>query len=102
MLRHCPIPGFATAGPRRKTPKAATASAAPLEMAPVGPSLELADLAEAGKEPLPQHKVLKIFSINIIAQGLPFCRRRAEPVRLVPRPDADGPQQELVTLKTMC
>lgn len=28
------------------------------------------------KEPLPHQTVMKIFSISIIAQGLPFCRRR--------------------------
>ena len=37
---------------------------------------DLADTKEVAKEPLPTQKVLKIFSINIIAQGLPFCRRR--------------------------
>ena len=34
------------------------------------------DTKEVAKDPLPTHKVLKMFSINIIAQGLPFCRRR--------------------------
>lgn len=38
--------------------------------------LEKADPKDVAKEPLPPQKVLKIFSINIIAQGLPFCRRR--------------------------
>lgn len=33
------------------------------------------DLKNA-KEPLPHQTVMKIFSISIIAQGLPFCRRR--------------------------
>lgn len=28
------------------------------------------------KDPLPHQTVMKIFSISIIAQGLPFCRRR--------------------------
>lgn len=28
------------------------------------------------KEPLPHQTVMKIFSISIIAQGLPFCHRR--------------------------
>ncbi|KAJ8335667.1 hypothetical protein SKAU_G00390090 [Synaphobranchus kaupii] len=65
MLRHCPIPGFATASPRRKMPKA------PAEKKPSrGPE------PESDKEPPPPQKVLRIFSINIIAQGLPFCRRR--------------------------
>lgn len=31
---------------------------------------------KATKEPLPHQTVMKIFSISIIAQGLPFCRRR--------------------------
>lgn len=44
----------------------------PLETQP----LDLADPKDVAKEQLPPQKVLKIFSINIIAQGLPFCRRR--------------------------
>lgn len=44
----------------------------PLESQP----LDLADPKDVVREPLPPQKVLKIFSINIIAQGLPFCRRR--------------------------
>lgn len=31
---------------------------------------------KSAKEPLPHQTVMKIFSISIIAQGLPFCRRR--------------------------
>lgn len=31
---------------------------------------------KGAKEPLPHQTVMKIFSISIIAQGLPFCRRR--------------------------
>lgn len=60
------------------------------EKAPQAPlesqALELADPKEVAKEPLPPQKVtkeplppqkvLRIFSINIIAQSLPFCRRR--------------------------
>lgn len=44
----------------------------PLENQPLNP----ADPKDVVREPLPPQKVLKIFSINIIAQGLPFCRRR--------------------------
>lgn len=40
-----------------------------------------ADLKSA-KEPLPHQTVMKIFSISIIAQGLPFCRRRVSPAYL--------------------
>ncbi|KAF2978681.1 hypothetical protein EK904_010673 [Melospiza melodia maxima] len=32
---------------------------------------------KSAKEPLPHQTVMKIFSISIIAQGLPFCRRRS-------------------------
>lgn len=50
----------------------------PKEKAPQAPleslALELFDPKEVTKEP--SQKVLKIFSINIITQGLPFCRRR--------------------------
>lgn len=50
----------------------------PKEKAPQAPveslALELVDPKEAAREP--SQKVLKIFSINIITQGLPFCRRR--------------------------
>lgn len=38
--------------------------------------LNLADPKEIATESLPPQKVLKIFSINIIAQGLPFYRKR--------------------------
>lgn len=31
---------------------------------------------KSAKEPLPHQTVMKIFSISIIAQGLPFCRRQ--------------------------
>lgn len=43
--------------------------------APVNHDLVPVDLKSA-KEPLPHQTVMKIFSISIIAQGLPFCRRR--------------------------
>lgn len=36
---------------------------------------------KSAKEPLPHQTVMKIFSISIIAQGLPFCRRRVSPAR---------------------
>lgn len=41
-----------------------------------GQPLHPADAKDVAREPLPPQKVLKIFSINIITQGLPFCRRR--------------------------
>lgn len=44
--------------------------------------LDPADTKDVVQEPLPAQKVLKIFSINIIAQGLPFCRRRVSVVYL--------------------
>lgn len=44
----------------------------------------LADPKDVAREPLPPHKVLKIFSINIIAQGLPFCRRRVSIITVRP------------------
>lgn len=37
---------------------------------------------KSAKEPLPHQTVMKIFSISIIAQGLPFCRRRVSPTHL--------------------
>lgn len=42
---------------------------------PLNHGLVPVDLKSA-KEPLPHQTVMKIFSISIIAQGLPFCRRR--------------------------
>lgn len=48
---------------------------APLE----SQALDLADPKDVTKEPIPPQKILKIFSINIIAQSLPFCRRRVSP-----------------------
>ncbi|KAI9525514.1 hypothetical protein NQZ68_006063 [Dissostichus eleginoides] len=41
-----------------------------------------AEAKDVATEPLPPQKILKIFSINIIAQGLPFCRRRFAYVRV--------------------
>lgn len=75
MLRHCPIARFSSSGARKKMPNAACGKETlhvPLESQP----LDLADSKDVVREPLPPQKVLKIFSINIIAQGLPFCRRR--------------------------
>lgn len=42
---------------------------------PVNHGLVPVDL-NTTKESLPHQAVMKIFSISIIAQGLPFCRRR--------------------------
>lgn len=75
MLRHCPIPRFSS-GARKKMPNVAfgkekASSREPPEKQPPA-------------EPLPPQKVLKMFSINIIAQGLPFCRRRVSIVRIRP------------------
>lgn len=56
----------------------------PKEKAPQTPpeslALELLDLKEVAREP--SQKVLKIFRINIITQGLPFCRRRVSESRI--------------------
>lgn len=74
MLRHCPITRFSSSGARRKMPNAARGKETlhvPLES-----QLDPADTKDIAKEQLPPQKVLKIFSINIIAQGLPFCRKR--------------------------
>lgn len=43
--------------------------------APLNQGLVPVDL-KSPKEPLPHQTVMKIFRISIIAQGLPFCRRR--------------------------
>lgn len=80
MLRHCPFPRFSS-GARRKMPNVAfgkekTSSHVLLENQP----LDRTDPKDVAKEP-PQ-KVLKIFSINIIAQS--FCRRRVSIVRIRP------------------
>ena len=39
-------------------------------------AMHLAEAKDVAEEHVHPQKVLKIFSINIIAQGLPFCRRR--------------------------
>lgn len=52
-----------------------------LHVPPGDQPLDLADPKDVPKEQLPPQKVLKIFSINIIAQGLPFCRRRVSTLR---------------------
>ncbi|GAA6080821.1 F-box/WD repeat-containing protein 7 isoform X2 [Tachysurus ichikawai] len=74
MLRHCPIPRFSSVtNSKKKMPKSLPKEKAP--QAPPGSlALELLDPKEVSREP--SQKVLKIFSINIITQGLPFCRRR--------------------------
>jgi len=46
--------------------------------------VDKADPEHVAAEPVPPQKVLKIFSLNIIAQGLPFCRRRVSFVRIGP------------------
>lgn len=85
MLRHCPIPRFSSSGARRKTPNAACEKKKTLHVPLESQALDLADPKDAVAEPLPPQKVLKIFSINIIAQGLPFCHRRVSiiPISLV-------------------
>lgn len=50
------------------------------QVPPEEPPENPADAKDVAKEALPPQKVLKIFSINIIAQGLPFCRRRVSTV----------------------
>lgn len=56
----------------------------PKEKAPQVPpeslALELLDPKGVAREP--SQKVLKIFRINIITQGLPFCRRRVSECRI--------------------
>lgn len=80
MLRHCPIARFSSSAARKKMPNAAhgkeTLSIDALDDQPLDPT----DTKDVAREPLPPQKVLKIFSINIIAQGLPFCRRRVSVV----------------------
>lgn len=77
MLRHCPIPRFSSGGARKKMSNGKEKTLrVPLESQP----LDRADTKDVIPEPLPPQKVLKIFSINIIAQGLPFCRRRVSTV----------------------
>ncbi|KAI4832957.1 hypothetical protein KUCAC02_015891, partial [Chaenocephalus aceratus] len=74
MLRHCHIPRFSSGG-RRKMPNVSFGkekTSSDVEKQP----LAGAEAKDVATEPLPPQKILKIFSINIIAQGLPFCRRR--------------------------
>lgn len=79
MLRHCPIPRFSSSGARRKMPTVCGKETS--HVPPGDQPLDLADPKDVTKEQLPPQKVLKIFSINIIAQGLPFCRRRVSNAR---------------------
>lgn len=76
MLRHCPIPRFSSSGARRKMPNVVCGKEKTLHVPMESQAIDLADPKDVASEPLPPQKVLKIFSINIIAQGLPFCRRR--------------------------
>lgn len=76
MLRHCPIPRFSSAGARRKMPNVACGKEKTFPVPVESQALDLADPKDIATEAFPPQKVLKIFSINIIAQGLPFCRRR--------------------------
>lgn len=80
MLRHCPIARFSSSGARKKMPNAARGKETLPMAVQEGQSLDPADPKDVAREPLPPQKVLKIFSINIIAQGLPFCRRRVSVV----------------------
>lgn len=80
MLRHCPIPRFSSSGARRKMPTADCGKETP-HIPPGDQPLDLADPKDVAKEQFPPQKVLKIFSINIIAQGLPFCRRRVSTIQ---------------------
>ena len=84
MLRHCPIPRFSSSGARRKMPNVACGKEKTLHVPLEKQPLDLADPKDVAKEQLPPQKVLKIFSINIIAQGLPFCRRRVSIVCIRP------------------
>lgn len=75
MLRRCPIPRFSSArsSKKNKMPKSLSKEKAP--QAPLESQvLELLEPKEVTREP--SQKVLKIFSINIITQSLPFCRSR--------------------------
>lgn len=62
-------------------PNAACGKEKTLRVPPESQALSLADPKDMAPESLPPQKVLKIFSINIIAQGLPFCRRRVSTAR---------------------
>ncbi|XP_032418315.1 F-box/WD repeat-containing protein 7 isoform X3 [Xiphophorus hellerii] len=76
MLRHCPIPRFSSSGARAKMPNAASEKEKAIRVPQESQALDLPDPKDIASKSLPPQKVLKIFSINIIAQGLPFCRRR--------------------------
>lgn len=76
MLRHCYIPRFSSTGAQKKMPNVACGKEKPLHVPLGSQALSQAEPKEVAPESLPSQRVLKIFSINIIAQGLPFCRRR--------------------------
>ncbi|KAK5598923.1 hypothetical protein CRENBAI_001889 [Crenichthys baileyi] len=90
MLRHCPIPRFSSSGARTKMPNAAPGKEKALHNPKKSQTLDLADPKDIATKSIPPQKVLKIFSINIIAQGLPFCRRRG--LLSVAPPTADDGQ----------
>ncbi|KAJ3614069.1 hypothetical protein NHX12_017646 [Muraenolepis orangiensis] len=77
MLRHCPIARFSS-GARKKMSKEDAKKEKEKEKANLAESraLHLAEPEDVAEEHAYPQKVLKIFNINIIAQGLPFCRRR--------------------------
>lgn len=81
MLRHCPIPRFSSSGARAKMPNAASEKEKAVRVPQESQALDLPDPKDIASKSLPPQKVLKIFSINIIAQGLPFCHRRVSGVR---------------------
>lgn len=84
MLRHCPIPRFSSSGAQRKMPNVSCNKEKTLHVPPESQALNPADSKDIATESLPPQKVLKIFSINIIAQGLPFYRRRVSVVHIQP------------------
>lgn len=95
MLRHCPITRFSSSGARRKMPTAACGKETS-QVPPEDPPPDPAEAKDVAKGPLPPQKVLKIFSINIIAQGLPFCRRRVSTAccgTTAPPPPSISPQK---------
>lgn len=75
MLRHCPIPRFSS-GARRKTSVDVRGKEKAKHDLLENQALHLAESKIMAADSLPPQKVLKIFSINIITQGLPFCRKR--------------------------
>lgn len=84
MLRHCPIPRFSSSGAQRKMPNVSCNKDKTLHVPPESQALNPADSKDIATESLPPQKLLKIFSINIIAQGLPFYRRRVSVVQIQP------------------